>query len=403
MLVRVAFFLALIFSITFFSCSNFSGDASPALLFFQTGGGQGGSVVGAENSSAKKFATIKGTLGASGAMPKSIAASLGIIYLSAESSADEISKTARPLVNVNGTDYAYFARAEAKDQSGAVIATATGTFGALGTAAERSFEIPLEIGKVWTVICGVKDCASGAEVYADSMQKEITVDEPILNSVFYPKPTSKGTGSFSLDISFEDPIKSVVAECSSADWTGVLAAGASGTEKVLASDSIKSGNYDVALKFLDESGAAVYECVQTICVFDNMKSDTWIPDGSACIASDGTLHVDGAIVKEFLSSVIYVGKPASLAAREDVRADDANGGGPWEPLESLTEAARRISLYGRGCDYKIYVSGTVTGPQEIPAALVAAKAKSVTILGLTGLDGNKKPRDSLDAEQSGRA
>ncbi len=393
-----ALVLAFVFSIIFFSCSNFSGDASSALPFNQTGGTESG----AENSSAKKIVTLKGTVGLSGALPKNVAAAL----FSQDDNPADISKTARPVVDVNGTAYDYFARAEVKDKSGAVIATATGTFGALGSAAERSFEIKLEVGKVWTIICGVKDCSSGAEVYSDSIQKEITADEPILTRSFYPAPTFKGSGTFALDVSFADPIKGVAAECSSPDWNCVIAAGATAGEKVLKSgtsesDSIKSGNYDVALKFLDESGAAIYECLQTICVFDNMKTDTWISDGSACISSGGALHVDGETAKKFLSSAIYVGKPAELSSRNDVTVDDDNGGGPYEPLESLTEAARRISLYGRGGAYKICVSGTVTGPQEIPAALTATQAKSVTILGLTGLDGNKKPRDSLDAQKGG--
>ena len=328
--------------------------------------------------------------------------------LVSESSADcgdGVSKSARPDVQADGTRFEYFARAEARDSSGSVVATATGTFGEPGTAAARTFEIALEIGKVWKIICGIKDRSTGAEVFADSIEKEITAEDSVLSCSFYPAPTFDGSGSVALGVSFESPIKGAAVECPDPDWNCAIIDGETETQKVIKSDAIKSGHYEVVLKFLDENGAALYISVQTISVFDSMETDAWVPDGGterSPIAADGTFFVGEALVQSAQSAFIYVGRPAALAADEGLKASDSNSGHAYEPLKTLSEAARRIAMYGSAAtDYKIYISGTVTGPQEIPEALTSAKAKSVTILGLTGLDGNKKPRDSLDAQKGG--
>lgn len=167
--------------------------------------------------------------------------------------------------------------------------------------------------------------------------------------------------------------------------------------------AIQGGTYEVNFCFL-KSGRHVYSTVQTVCVFDNMKTDTWLSDGSGLINDSGEFYVTQDLVQKDMDSVIYVGVPAALSGVEGVVADPFNSGHAYEPLATLQNAVDKIASFGNGAvDYKIYVSGTLAAPNklELPDTL-NSKARSLEICGLDPLD-DGTPVSAINANGSGTA
>ncbi len=362
----LAFAAALFSAVTFFSCENSSGPSTAALF----------AVKAASESSAKaaKIVKLTGTVG--GALPSAVSAS----------AKPDVSDSAR---------FVYFARAEAKDASGAVIATSKGTFGTAGTSSANKFEIPLEIGKTWTIICGIKDTKGTAaegddvEVYVDSFTKNITADEPAITHAFYPAPKTgaEETGDVALEISVSGTQTVTVA----AAWeeTGLTAptvSGISGGKVTISATGVKAGSHKLVVSFRSSSGEVLYSTAQTISVFGGMKTDKWVEDGSAGITSSG-FAVDDSLLASVLPECIYVGVPNGLPNSDGVSASDFNSGHLMEPLASLDAAFKKIEKNGSGSSsYKIFVTGNASGELSGNSTLSAAatKARSVTVQSAAG-------------------
>ena len=416
-------FAALFSSATFFSCEN-SSDSGAALFLLAQGNGQGAKSEGAqggqpgENYSAdgKRIVVLHGTVGSNGALPKSIAAAAGLVAQS--SSGSGISSSAGPDISL-GHGFEHFARAEVVNESGDVVATAEGTFGT--GANSNKFDIPLEVGRTWTVYCGTRmDTSPFTEVYVDSFEKEVTLEEPTLTHNFFPKPRTEGDGSVELKITIgtSGPVAAIEAVWVDEDLQASHPIAVDDTAdagiKQLTASNLPCGIYGLSISFKDTNGVLLYSTAQTVSVFAEMTSDTWTSsagDGSDGIdPATGLFKVDGSFVKSVLDRTIYVGDIAALAANPITKAaDDKNSGTAFEPLASAQAAFNKIKDYGSGAvDYTIYISAAydesdaenksgLVGTATLPGGAdgLDGKARSILIAGLNGLDAGGRPVDAL--------
>ncbi|MEE3410255.1 MAG: hypothetical protein VZQ47_06915 [Treponema sp.] len=375
-------------SFALFSCSNMSGGGS--------------------SSSKNSYPVVRFVANMQSDLATAPQEISGLVSASAGKEAsfnDGISRSAMPDVEITfGTDIGVKYYVEA----------VTGTKGTdsykrhFVSGTSSTLELPLESGKTWSVTCGIgvievaydpngNESAGVQIVYMSDSDPSVTIspDKPVYAKTFGLKPTTDGSGSFSLSFYVEPSsgIENVakaklIAVCDDPKLAGSSYNTAYQTEsgKIVFSSAsnIPSGSYEFFIRiFNDESGVLLYATSQTINVFDNMTTNSWRDDGSGAFkpkivgGKEITAFVlDGDLVTKFVDNTIYVGDMGL-----GLGPDDKNAGTAFAPLASVSEAFKRIAANGNGNDYRIYISGTVQGCSTLDTDITTNKAKSITIEG----------------------
>ena len=162
--------------------------------------------------------------------------------------------------------------------------------------------------------------------------------------------------------------------------------------------NLKSGTYELTLTFYKNylfSGTniplPVFTTYQTINVFDNMTTDTWINENAGADANSlinpttGAFTLSTDIVNQSIQTTLYVGVPDSVHALvPTLTASNSNEGAPFAPLETLDKAIQIIQLRGSSSRaYKIYLSGDSVGNFTIPEG-VNSQASSIELMTAPG-------------------
>lgn len=389
---KCSFLFSLILSLLFISCFN-SLTPNPDS---STEPAQGSNT--ALNISSDRYVDISGHYSLDGALPKEIAASMYPQEQSAFSKSSGISYSALPLVGTTHNVVEYYAIAT--DANG-VESPVSGTV----TVADRSFQIfHLKIGVSWIVEVGikVKNTVNGTDVwvrclYDISEPQTFTETSFTMNKTFLLKPDTSGTGSINLEMTVDSSITDFTVSLDDAEkkasWEAAFNNDTNAT-KVITSPQAKikfaglpAGVYEVTLKFYKTSvstGYPVFSTVQTINVISGMTTENWASDGTSLFTGSGTatvFNLTSTLINEYEKSLIYVGQ-TSVAASFNVTAADTNEGTAYAPLATLQEAINRIESNNNPMDYRIFVSGTVsgapTGDAEINSS-INGKALSITI------------------------
>lgn len=274
----------------------------------------------------------------------------------------------------------------------------------------------LKLGLTWKIEVGIEIKNNNKWVrclYATD-SKLFKVDDYTIEHTFFLEPDKSGNGSINLDLTVDSSIKKLSLTLDDINqrttWNEAFAADANniceitGNTGIIKLSAIPAGIYELTLNFyqtISTQYILAYSTAQTINVISGMTTESWRSDGSTLISGTGsdTFSLTEGLIKEYTASIIYVGQNAA-ADSINVYASDSNDGKPYSPLETVTEAIKRIKAAANPRDYKIYVSGTIKGSQEISAEITASDAKSITILGLNGLNSDNNPQDSLDGEHN---
>ena len=332
-----------------------------------------------------------GTLCITGALPASLNETCH-----AELDSASLSRSALPSITI-GSDYYYYFTAKQTSGGNSIISDNSidnpSAFPSTGTGSV-CFALELTTGK-WDIECGIKKAENDVPVMSDTYPAPLTSANPVLNHTFYPKPSQSGSGSLELTFTYDNgTVDSVIVKCGSDEWTR---SSSSATQWTVSEDSIDSGTYDVNIYFYkndeSENPILVYSTTQTINIFDNMLTNTWVSDGSNVIDSDGNFKLSSALITEYARTTFYVGDTG--VGKEP--SDTEGTGSPYTPLKTISKALEIIKANGDSSkDYRIFVSGTVPG-----AKTVLAPAKSLTIQGLNGPDENGNPKDTIDGSLEG--
>ena len=345
-----------------------------------------------------------GTISVSGALPAALSHATESSHADGDSVA---SRSALPSITI-GDDYYYYVTATKTDGSEPFNINSLSTPNPFTTTNGVTFALELATGK-WNIECGIKKAKiSGTTsendlpVMSDTYLAPLTSANPVVNHTFYPKPSQNGNGLVGLSMTIPTTVTTVTATCSNSAWGDNISVYVGGTivtvmtKNMTSGGSTPSGSYEVAFNFYDENNILLYSTVQTINVFENMTTNTWVSDGSGIINESGDFNLTSALITQFARTTFYVGSTSVGAA-----SNDTGNGSPYAPLETVNKAVEVIAATGNGSkDYRIYVSGTVTGAQEISGA-VNGKAQSITIQGYNGLDTNGEPKDELNGNNEG--
>lgn len=357
------------------------------------------------NENGKQMVSFSGCLGgAAGAFPARMSAQVSALLDGGQS--DGLSMSAAPTLDTEaGGGYEMFATATAEG-----MPAVEGVFGT--TAADkRFFSMSLEVGKTWSIVCGIR-AASGGSVMEDSYDFEAKITSPVLSHTFNLTPKKDGSGSVALSVTADSSVTQAVALCFDEAWKQ---AAPEGEEKALdltsaaalSVGSLKSGSYEVSLNFFKDDGNGgrvfLYSVLQTINVFDNAATDMWISsagEGKIQADADGktSLVVDGSEIMAAARTIFYVSDAAGAAALGVSDPSDSNSGSAYEPLESLERAVQIISAAGNSAnkkEYKIFVNGNVPCNASLDSSLDDV-ALGITITGL-GASGSS---DALQGDGS---
>lgn len=275
----------------------------------------------------------------------------------------------------------------------------------------------LQSGKEWTVTAILND-ASGNPVLSDSWTIPASNKKANLFHRFWVKPvvTSGGTGTLALTLLLNNDLDGVVskvtADCKSStsnteNWeVSILPTEENMTfqegsplQVSISQASIASGQYEVSFNFYDASNVLVYNTVQTINIFDNLTTNTWVSGGgSAPIKADGTFELTKDLVDGYSRTHLYVGATAFCTSPSN---DNATGTAA-KPFASVTGAIDYLRMVGSAeQDYTIYLVGSLDGGQTIEDSSDTIPAKSITLIGFNGLDSStNQPKDSIEASDT---
>ncbi len=260
----------------------------------------------------------------------------------------------------------------------------------------------LETGVEWTITVSIHftmDSTNNFPLMSDSFPKTFSMENNVLTHDFVLKPElTDGDGDLDLRFTLPaDKIDTINTTCLSSNkdsWTGEITYPAGATSATLYKSGITTGSYLVQFDFIKDD-YIVYSDIQTINIFKNMNTGTWVNNGgSEAIQTDGTYVVTQAMIDDFALTQIYVGTNSWGTA-------SSNGtGSRFAPFDTLQKAIDYIGVAGKSTkNYTIWVSGGVNGGaiqgNTTLGDSLNGKSKSITIRGLNGLNEDEEPLDYL--------
>lgn len=279
------------------------------------------------------------------------------------------------------------------------------------TSDNKNYTLVLEGGKNWTVTA-VLDNSEGNPVLSDTWTIPASNTETNLSHNFWVRPAASngGSGKVELTITINNELKNTISRVSTSckssndeNWEASITPDditfeeSNPAEIVIRQNSIPSGVYEVSINFYNSENVLVYNTIQSINVFDNLTTNTWVAGNNlGPIKTNGTFELTKSLVDGYSKTHLYVGETHFGTAK----ADDASGtGSASKPFQSVTGAINYLKKVGSAeQDYTIYVVGTVDGAQEIEDtdSSTPIPASSITLEGFYGLDDNDVPQDVLN-------
>ena len=393
---RIVVLWLTVLSLLFFACTNISDGLID----------DPGSSSAAANNSDKTvtYTTVSGTVNSSGALPSSIASAL-------QSSASEKSaRTAFPATpDLSGNTYSYVVKAINSSDSDNFYEGST----SLDASGNRSYSVTIPVtstAKSYKISVEVKS-GEITILKGESEEFDISAAEPVVSENVVLHAVSSGYGMLSLDVTVDSGAEINSAKFFFNDTNGnpvEKEADVSGTTYTFATGSVSGSTFTACLdagpnsiryEFYSDSGEPVYSFIDVANIYNGLTTNTWVKNGAEpyFVTEDGKVKckITKALVDSWELTDIYVDKTV---------ADDTGSGSFLHPKKTFNAALAK--LHNKDKDYTIYIKGTLTGSQSLPATLKkdgsgTYNAKSLTICGATELGETGKPTDTLTMTSPG--
>ena len=365
----------------------------------------------AAQASSVRYASVYGSYSTSDAMPAQIAASL---Y---SSDMDDYSRSAIANPDSANNNTRFYVIARDVTEGKADSQRESPVSGQVNESDNTYIVTGLKIGVTWQIEVGIEVKNGDATewqpcIFGKTQPKAFTDEDNTLTENLILKSSVTGNGSIDLTMSVDSTIDyfHVILPSEQLEtWQTAIAADAdnvcnvNGTSARIKIKSIPAGVYNVGLGFYKENGLLAFYTEQTVCVVNGMLTETWCSNGSTVFQGSGlttSFNVSGDVINDYVDTVIYVGQN-SYATSIGVTARNSNEGRAYSPFENFQGVVNKITRTASARDYKIFVSGTITGAQTLTNSITTANASSITIAGLTGLDNAGNPQDVLNGNNDG--
>lgn len=260
----------------------------------------------------------------------------------------------------------------------------------------------LSAGVLWTIEIGIKDGSNKILKDSHTMTTALSVENPVYTHDFELKPfqttgATPGSGNLVLEIELESG--SEITKCktslsSTDEYTP------SSNKITVSKTGITSGSHTVDFTFYSTDSEVLYQFTESLNVFDNMTTNTWLRNGetgsspylveeTAGGVTTVKCRITNAMVQAFRMTTFYV----------KMNGNTEGTGTYFNPLQSIQGAITH--MYNKDLDYRIFVMGSYNGSLiTIPYNFTKDTsgnyhAKSLTICGYDGLDENGIPRNTI--------
>lgn len=316
-----------------------------------------------------EFVSLTGRISTNGALPGQVAENLSSDP--ARSAVPSISATSFFIQAVSGGE------------------TINGTVSNNGT-----YSISLALGRTYTITAELKDGTTTlmSDEWPDVMPTRANAGN--LTHDFLLKPVGTANGFVELRITISNSnVKKIKISCSDTNFGSTIEENITGTtytfskSKVIdaetgaVSGGISPSIYEVTFSFYNNDGVLLYSSTQSVTVLSGQTTNKWISGGGSAepINSSGTFNVTSALIKEFARTQIYVGTTSVGTA------SDSGTGSPYAPFDKVQKAIALIESAGTSTsDYNIWINGEINGTNLVPNTITTAKARSITIQGISG-------------------
>ncbi len=241
------------------------------------------------------------------------------------------------------------------------------------------FSVVLEAG-TWTFTAETFDSADSKVFESEGTEKEIGEGDNSVALVLKPL-TDTGSGSVKLPVTVDSSIKKMETSSSKTALNGIeLDFTSSATGEINVAD-IESGSYSVAFHFYDESGALVYSFTETVNVYPNLETNSWLNSGKY-INSDKEIEITSALISSFQNSAFFVKSSGSPNA----------SGGFFDPFDSITTAATVIANTLAESEYEIFLLDDLSENQTIDLSS-ATNSLKISVQGYDSSERTISPSD----------
>ncbi|MCR4947864.1 MAG: formylglycine-generating enzyme family protein [Treponema sp.] len=232
--------------------------------------------------------------------------------------------------------------------------------------ANKRFTINLRTGHNWRITVGIIDNDIDKIILSDYTDKDLTATNTDISHNFTLKPaiTSGKNGSVYLEIKLADSGYAIdITDTDNAytDWNSNLTT--SGTTRTLDIASIPSGRYVLKIKFT-KANTIPFTATQTVTVYDNLKTNTWVSGGNALI--DPTTN-EFKLSNTIIAAANEGKKIYYVDGNTGGAGNDNNSGNINTPLQTVKRAVGLINAVGNTTDtYKIYVKAGTSETNGTP-------------------------------------
>ncbi len=164
---------------------------------------------------------------------------------------------------------------------------------------------------------------------------------------------TSATGSFTLSVSFANTVKKITIALHKSDGTHTTNNyNVTSTSSNLEMTSIAVGSYPVQFSFYDENNILLYSFTETINIFQNLTTNTWINSTGAPYMSGNAVNVSASCISDFAKTTYYVSTSGS---------DTSGDGSFFTPYATVQKAVDVIASYAdTSTTYNILLLSNVT-------------------------------------------
>lgn len=217
---------------------------------------------------------------------------------------------------------------------------------------------------------------------------------------------TNGKGNISLEIEIED--NSEISYCKIKIQEGLFYTKNGGPYNVsdgkilITETDVYSYNATVEFKFYSTSDALLYSFTESVSIFDNLTTNTWVKNGN-----DPWLVTSGSTTTCYITNAMVEGNKLTEIWINPEAANDSGSGSFLHPKKTFSGALAMLNNAEK--DYTIFIKGSLIGNSELPNTLKntgsgeegGTLAHSLTICGDTGLDNSGLPQDELKGTGTG--
>ena len=252
----------------------------------------------------------------------------------------------------------------------AVKSNSTEKYSAVVNNSERTFEIKLTSG-TWTLTAkGYCDEGKTKQSFEGTTTVTLEKLQPVVDDITITiKPLKKAKGSVNLTVNIEE---NCGIETADVEWqidetlqkqTLDFSSNTSAIFSMNKTD-ISSNSYTVFFKFYNSKKELLYYCIETVNVFDNLTTDTWINNGNKLYlkeddAGNTIFIITKDLIENFKMTSFFVqGTQGSYTPH--ISSSDSNNGTYFDPLATVSKAAEKCADRSKETPCYIFVDGIVT-------------------------------------------